>query len=66
MSITSNYSIAIIPMIGMGRATTSTPQIAHMEPQRRPRDVSGAISPYPTCIIMRGIGNVAFPIQGVA
>ena len=32
-------------MIGMGRATTKTPEIAHIPPITFPRGVTGAMSP---------------------
>ena len=37
-----------LPIMGMGRATTRTPHIAHMAPITFPSGVVGAISPYPT------------------
>ena len=35
-------------MMGIGRATTRTPAMAHIEPHSCPSAVVGTISPYPT------------------
>ena len=39
-------------MMGMGRATTSTPEMAHMPPTTLPSGVTGAMSPYPTVVMV--------------
>ena len=37
-----------LPIMGIGRATTRTPEMAHMPPITLPRGDTGAMSPYPT------------------